>query len=297
MSSWEGKSRGGYLGHLFFMWVLKYLGLSLAYFFLRFVAAYFLFFSFSSVRSLLYLYRARLGYGSLAAIAAVYRNFYTFGQILLDKVSLFNGFSDKFDPISIGGEHLKTIEQMGRGGILICAHFGGWELSGHLMENIGFKPKILMLEAEHEKIKQVLEGSSNRRKLDIIPVKDDISHVLEVTRCLKNGDLVAIHGDRYLKGSRTIRLEFLGEKADFPLGPFAMAIKLDVPVSFIFTTKDKGFHYRCFASEVFLASEQELQLNQQQKIHHLANAYVRNLEEYVRKYPHQWFNYHDFWQE
>ena len=294
MSSWKGKSRGGYLGHLFFVVVLKYLGLSFAYFFLRFVAAYFLLFSLGSVKSLYYLYRSRLGYGSLSSILAVYNNFYTFGQILLDKVSLFNGFSNRFVHLSEGSEHLRQIADMGKGGILICAHFGGWELSGQLMEEVGFKPKILMLEAEHDKIKKVLEASPDRQKLDIIPVSDDFSHVLEVAKSLKNNELIAVHGDRFLQGTKTIRMSFLGKETDFPLGPFAMAVQLKVPVSFIFTTKEKRFRYRCFASPVHNASKDNTK-DKQQKIHDLAGSYINTLEEFVKQYPHQWFNFFDFW--
>ena len=41
MSSWKGKTRGGLFGYKFFISILKYSGLSVAYFFLRFVVIYF----------------------------------------------------------------------------------------------------------------------------------------------------------------------------------------------------------------------------------------------------------------
>ena len=282
---------------MFFIVVLKHLGLSFAYFFLRFVAAYFLLFSYNSVKSLLYFYRSRLGLGLFPALIAVYNNFYTFGQILLDKVALFNGFSNRIGHISEGNQHLNQIAEMGKGGILICAHFGGWELSGQLMEELGFKPKILMLEAEHKKIKQVIDASPSSKKLDIIPVKDDYTHILRVAKSLKKKELIAIHGDRFLQGTKTIRLPFLGEETEFPLGPFAMAVQLKVPVSFIFTTKEKGFNYRYFASPVHYPSEKDIQADKQQQIGDLAVSYINTFEEFVKKYSHQWFNFYDFWQK
>jgi predicted LPLAT superfamily acyltransferase len=270
---------------------------SFAYFFLRFVAAYFLLFSFNSVKSLYYFYHSRLGFSSVSALIAVYRNFYTFGQVLLDKVSMFNGFNHRVTQMSVGAEHLNKIRDMEKGGIMICAHFGGWELSGHLMEELGFRPKILMLQREHEKIKHLIEASSLQRKLDIIPIKDDLSHILRVTDALKNKKLIALHGDRFIQGIKTIRLPFLGKEADFPMGPFALAVQLNVPVSFVFTTREKGLQYRCSASPIHLPFASEHQSNRQERIRTLAIAYVKTLEDHVKKYPYQWFNYYDFWQK
>ncbi len=137
MSDWKGKSRGGYFGHLFFIIILKYLNSTIAYFVLRFVAAYFLLFSATSVKSLFFLYHKILGFGRVKSILTIYRNFYTFGQILLDKVSLFSGFDKKIGYVSEGTEQIQKLVDMDCGGLLITTHFGGWELSGQLMDNIG----------------------------------------------------------------------------------------------------------------------------------------------------------------
>ena len=84
-----------------------------------------------------------------------------------------------------------------------------------------------MFDAEHEKIKKyiskVIHTSSN---VNVIVIKDDFSHILEISNALKNNELICIHGDRYIKGSKTITTDFFGKPAKFPSGPFHLASRL-----------------------------------------------------------------------
>ena len=179
---------------------------------------------------------------------------------------------------------------------MICSHFGGWELAGQLLITSGPQPKILMLEAEHEKIRNLLERSSSGYRMDIIPVRDDLSHVLEINKSLKQKEIIAVHGDRFMPGSQTIKLPFLGKQACFPLGPFALAVKLDVPVSFVFVNRKKGMKYHCVASRVYQKSDFDSSGDRRQTMATLAETYVQLLESHVRKHPEQWFNYYEFWE-
>ena len=42
MSTWKGKTRGGTFGYLFFIYLIKYLGITAAYLFLSLVVLYFI---------------------------------------------------------------------------------------------------------------------------------------------------------------------------------------------------------------------------------------------------------------
>nr|MBP7390214.1 lipid A biosynthesis acyltransferase [Chitinophagales bacterium] len=87
---WQGKSRGTLVGYKIFVLLIKYTGLSGAYFLLCFVALYFTIFS-SADRAVIYqFYRKRLGYGKLKSLWGVYKNFFVFGQTIIDKVAIFS---------------------------------------------------------------------------------------------------------------------------------------------------------------------------------------------------------------
>ena len=107
---------------------------------------------------------------------------------------------------------------------------------------------------------------------------------------------MCIHGDRFVKGSKTMAVDFLGEKALFPTGPFYLAMKYNVPVSFVFAMKERKTHYHFYASPPEFYQQQGIQMKRDQTIHAIIKDYICELEKTIRKYPSQWFNYYNFWQ-
>jgi predicted LPLAT superfamily acyltransferase len=103
-----------------------------------------------------------------------------------------------------------------------------------------------------------------------------------------------MHADRFLEGNKTIDLEFLGEKAKFPIGPFLMSAGFNVPVSLVFAFKESNKHYHYFGSRLI---EREGHENKKDFAQRLARSYVQELEKKLREYPEQWFNYYDFWKK
>src|ERR1700681_3574813 len=91
MPSWQGKSRGNKNGFRIFVWVLKKAGLTPAYLLLRFVAFYFFIFSGKAFRFQYVFFRQRLDFSFLRAILSIYKNYYWFGQTIIDKIVLMSG--------------------------------------------------------------------------------------------------------------------------------------------------------------------------------------------------------------
>jgi predicted LPLAT superfamily acyltransferase len=85
---------------------------------------------------------------------------------------------------------------------------------------------------------------------------------------------------------KTYLLPFLKGKAHFPAGPFIMAHKFKVPVTFVFAIKKGSFHY------VLSATEPIWQVDSPEQ---LASLYVKRLEEMVQEAPDQWFNFYDYY--
>ena len=202
------------------------------YFFLNFVALYFFLFSWSSSKWIYKYYRKGHRYGVLQSLAGIFRTNYVFGQVILDKVALAAGLKDKFNLSHHGAEHIENMVKNETGGILISGHIGNWEIASHLMRKYGGKVNVVMFDEEHQKIKKSIDKSTGGRKFNVIPIKDDISHVFLISKALLNKELVCIHGDRYREGMRTLEAEFLGMKASFPFGPYGVASKFDVPKVF-----------------------------------------------------------------
>ncbi|MRG46052.1 lipid A biosynthesis acyltransferase [Chitinophaga sp. SYP-B3965] len=290
MPSWQGKSKGNKLGYRIFIGVLRYGGVQLAYFLLRFVAFYYCLFSYRSSRSIFQYFHRKIGYSRFRALISVYRNYYVFGQTLLDKVvvmaELPNPFTFEFD----GEPHLHDIVSGGKGGILLSAHLGNWEVAGHLFSRLKTRINIVMFDGEHQRIKKYLEGITGGRNVNVIVLKDDNSHIYAIHDALSRQELVCMHADRFLEGNKTMEMNFLGEPARFPIGPFVLACTFRVPVSLVFAFKETTNHYHLYATEPTV-----YQAVKQGGLEKSMQDFVHVMEEKVKKYPLQWFNYYDFW--
>jgi predicted LPLAT superfamily acyltransferase len=291
MSSWQGKSKGTPLGYRIFVWVLKAFGVLPAYLLLRIVALYYFFFSFKASRNIYSLYHKRLGYSKIRSICMIYSNYYVLGQSIIDKVVVMSGIKSNFSFEFDGEENLRQIASMKKGGILLSAHIGNWDVAGHLFTRLETPINIVLYDGEHEQIKQYLDGVTGKRKINIIVIKNDLSHIYAISNAFANNELVCMHADRFLPGNKTLTANFLGQEAKFPLGPFLLAATFRVPVSFVFALKESNTHYHFFASAIKDYSS----FAKEKLVQEMLTDFKREMEAKVKQYPEQWFNYYDFW--
>ena len=294
MSSWKGKTRGGLAGYRFFLFILKYPGIKFAYFFLRFVVLYFVLFVPKGRKPIFWYFHNIQKFSFFKSVISTFRNFYVFGQVIIDKVALMAGFSKNFT-FNFDGE--EQIQEMANttGGLLIGAHVGNWEIAGHLLKRINTKVHIVMLEAEHEKIKAMLDDVMTEKKMNIIAIKDDFSHLFKIKQAFENNEIVAMHGDRFLPGTNTVKADFFGKQTELPLGPFLLAVKYNKPVSFVNAFKESSTHYHFFATKAVSITKATTINNRNKAATQLLKEYLITLEKSLNKYPEQWFNYYYFW--
>ncbi len=284
MSSWKGKTRGGLAGYRIFVFLINTFGLGVAYTVLRFVALYFFVFAPKATKSSYSFFRTRIGYSRLKSLSSVYQNFVVFGKTLIDKVAIASGKKGQFRYKFDGEENLLKLAN--EGGFLYSAHLGNWEVAGQLLDERISRTNVLMHAVEHEKIKAFLDGVKSEQKLHIIPMKEDMSHLFAIKNALEEKEFICLHGDRFLEGSRTVQVDFLGAKAHFPVGPFALASTLKSNYVFTFAFRGKGKTYNLCSTEIFTANK---------KPQEIVIEYARHLERKVLENPLQWFNYYDFW--
>ncbi len=291
MDSWQGKSKGNRLGYSIFVFILKWLGVMPAYFVLYPVAAWYVLFSRSSNRHMHFYFQNILGYGKWKAWRKLFRNYYVFGQTLIDKMVMMAGLKNKFDFEFDGEENLHEMVRRGKGGMLISAHMGNWEIAGQLLDRLDAKFSVVMYDAEHEKIKQYIEDAVGKRRMKVIVVKDDISHIYAINEALKNNELICMHGDRFLPGNKTHTTKFMGREAEFPMGPFLIASAFKVPVCYTFAFKETPRHYHFFSSPIRTYHH----LPKPEQVPAMLQDYVGEMETKIGQYPEQWFNYYAFW--
>ena len=287
MKKWDGKTKGSLWGYKFFVFCINFLGLRIAYFFCYFVAYYYILFASKQREGLIQFYMIGFCYSRKKAKKLAFQNFYMFGQTLIDRIAMFTKREDKFTYTFNNEKVIKNITAENKGGILISGHLGNWEIAGNLIhDRITSAINILMLDAEVEKIKQFLEMKTGGVSYNVIPIKDDMSHLILMHQALKRNELIVINADRTTPGSKYLEMEFLASKAKFPLGPFVLAEKFKVSVTFVYAVKGTNTHYELFATDPLIGTS---------KADEVAQLYTQHLASMVKKYPTQWFNFYNYY--
>ena len=289
-TEWEGKSRGTLLGYQIYISFLRNFGIGSAYILLHLVILYYILFSPRSNRDTYTYFRKRHGYSRGKSLLSIYKSYYKFGQTLTDKVGISIGLRDKFTYTHDGIEHIDNLLQKNQGGILISGHVGNFEISHYFLEDRYSISKISMVTtmAEHENIQAYMDKISVKSHLKFIVVQEDMSHIFEIHKAIDEGGLVVFTGDRYMPGGKVLSENFLGKEAHFPMGPYLLASRLNMPVLFVYFMKGKKRHYDLFARTAeFKARDAQ----------GLLKEYTQSMEWILKKYPLQWFNYFDFWND
>ena len=286
MTKWSGKTKGNVLGYRIFIATIKFFGISGAYFILKFVSFYFYLLLSSQRRILTDFYKNRVGLPTSKIQLTIRRNFIRLGESIIDKIAFSVNKVQKITYRESGEDYLRDLSAQKQGAFLISAHIGNWDVAGNLLNGLDANVSVVMYQNEYENIQALLESQNNVAKFDIIPIANDLSHLIKIYAAIKKGDLVCMHADRYLEGAKTEQIEFLGKPAKFPIGPFQLIEKLKAPYSFVFALKEEKYTY------FFSASKPEIQ--SQKNAREIAEEFVTLLEQKVKNYPDQWFNYYDF---
>lgn len=300
--------RSNMLALRFICWVALRLGRPVARLILHPISLYFLLFAPTPRRHIRrYLERA---VGPSAGWADGYRLLHSFASTVLDRVYFLRGRIDLFKVELTGVPTIENELRAGRGAFLMGAHVGSFEaLSGcrqHGSGDLDLRLAMLMFPDNARRINAVLDAISLPELKPRVIALGRPSAMLELRDWLDAGHVAGMLGDRTLTpqeeaaGQRgdTILLPFLGREAPFSDGPFRLAAILRRKMMFMAGIYHGGAHYEVvfepladFSARITDPAQRE------QRIRAALEAYVQRLEALCRAHPHNWFNFHDFWQE
>ncbi|MEO8653223.1 MAG: acyl-CoA synthetase, partial [Ramlibacter sp.] len=211
-------------------WISLKLGRGASRIVLYGIAAYFLAFAPTARRmSRRYLQRVLKLPGDVGW-TELFQHFLTFASVVHDRVYLIN---DRFDLFDIRIHNRALIEDLvaqGRGAFLIGAHLGSFEVLRAVgRRQPGMRIAMAMYQENARKINAALSAINPNAQLDIIAL-GHIDSMMQVHDLLAQGTVVGMLGDRSLGKDDTRDVDFLGDPAALPLGPFRMAAIMKRPV-------------------------------------------------------------------
>lgn len=233
--------------------------------------------------------------GRPATAGEVWRHFYTFAAVTLDRLfARATGSS----AIEVRLERLEEALAMTRGGrcLVLVAHFGSFEvLLKPAHETFGLPVRFVMDKAHGQMLMQLLERAHPGLSRSLIDASaGGPSLVLALKEALEQGAIVGLMADRIREGERAVTVQFMGAPAQLPALPWILAGTLGVPVMLAFCAYRGGRVYEAY----FEPLAQRVTLPRQDReraLQEWAQRYADALERHVRAAPLNWFNFYDFW--
>ena len=261
------------------------------------IAAYFLAFSpLARKMSRSYLRRVlKLGTHAEVGWRHLFRHFLSFASAIHDRVYLVNDRFELFDIRVHNHPLIDNIVTTGQGVFLIGAHMGSFEVLRAIgRKQPGLRVAMVMYEENARKINAALNAINPKAQQDIIAL-GHIDSMIQVHDLLARGTVVGMLGDRSLGNDDTRRVDFLGDLAELPLGPFRMAAIMKRPVLFMTGLYRGGnrydIHFEMLADFSALAPR-----GRTLAVAAAMARYALLLEQFCYSAPYNWFNFFDFWQ-
>ncbi len=190
-----------------------------------------------------------------------------------------------------GIEYLEQLKAREGGAIILTAHMGSYDLGAHVFSETSDR-RIVMVRAPEldPDTARYEEGMQERSRTDALRI--DFSTraselAIDLLHAIRDGELVAIQGDRVTPGIANLPGTLFGKPTRVPAGPFALAMAARVPVFPLFIIRTGRRRYRLLTCEPIEVERRSR--HRDDDLLAAVNEWSTKLEEVIRTGWYQWF--------
>ena len=234
-------------------------------------------------------------YGRAPTLMEIWRHFYSFARVTVDRVFFLAGKTQSFNLEVQGLDKLSAALDKG-GVLLLLSHFGSFDVMRNLASH-----------QQQVKISVVMDRESGARFTETIAAVNadfdaqiidancgPVELIFRVKQALDEGHVVGLMGDRLIGGNRTLPVELLGSSVELPITAYQLALATSTPLFVGFGVFLGGVKYRS-DYHALLSGDSVARRDRGDATQQGLVAYTRLLEQYALDYPYNWFNFYDFW--
>ncbi|MEA3296828.1 MAG: lysophospholipid acyltransferase family protein [candidate division Zixibacteria bacterium] len=189
--------------------------------------------------------------------------------------------------VADGLDVLEKVYNEGKGGIVVTAHFGSWELFGAWVGTLGFPMDFVTGVQHNRKVDELLTGFRKEIGVGLISIAGSVRGVF---RALKANRLIGLISDQHAPGG--IAANFFGRPAATPKGPAAFAVASGAPVLPFVMRRERHDRHIVMAGEAIYPPGSG---DREKDIKTVTEAYTGYFEACIRQYPDQWLWTHRRW--
>jgi len=202
-----------------------------------------------------------------------------------------------------GAENIEDAKSDNKGVIFLSAHIGNWELGGAVLSLTGYPVNAVVLTHKNKRINDFFTRQRLNGKM--VPIEIGAS-LRSCYNTLKGNGFLALLGDRdFTKNG--IWIDFFGHQAMMPKGPAALSYRMGSVVVPAFMVRDDHDKFKLIIGKPIRperirkkgpgANRAGKDDDEELAIRCFAKKYIAVLEEYIRKYPSQWYAFREIWRD
>ena len=196
-----------------------------------------------------------------------------------------------FDSIGysvIGRATLDALLEQPAGFIVATAHVGAWDSAAtHLRQQTGRSVLVVMSREANVAARQFHDSIRQRQGVEVAHVGQNAFEGLRLLRHLRNGGIVAVQLDRMPEVSRSLSALLFNREFEIPRGPFQLASLASVPIIPVFCARIGYYNYEIHVNAPIRVARR----SNEAQLTFAAQEAARALEEFLRRYPTQWFHF------
>jgi predicted LPLAT superfamily acyltransferase len=287
---------GSKFQHSIFYVTIRIGGRSLAYALLSCVVAYYVLFSpLARTRASFYLRRRFPQKNRVARLLDCYRLCLELGKVLIDRAAVGIIGPSALRGKLVGLDVLRKIRNEGKGMILLTSHVGCWQAAMSALGDLQRPVHLLMRREDGELDRHYYEHTGTSCPYGIIDPSGYLGGALEMTGALGRGEIVCIMGDRVFgNDANAVEMDFLGDKALFPVSAFRLASATGAPVIVLFSSKTGHDTFEVSAKKIIRVPG-NIGRRGKGTLRSYIRQYTDSLESYIETNPYQFFNFYDMW--
>lgn len=184
----------------------------------------------------------------------------------------------------------KDILQEGKGLIIMTPHMGNWELLAGIFGLQGFRGAVVGRRIYYEPYNRWIVGLRNSVGVQTI-YQDEAAR--QIHKHLKAGEIVGLLPDQDMDRVRGIFVDFFEKPAYTSVAPVKLAMASGAPILPACMIRMPGNRYKLFLGNLIRPKIEDG--NRAASIRKYTEAWMRDFEEVIRRYPEQWGWMHDRW--
>ena len=293
--AWQTQEERGSRGLIrFIVWVALRLGHSAGRSLLIPICLYFLIFSIQARRASAGYLRRVLG--RAPTFIELFRHYHCFASTLLDRPYFLTGRFAPYDIRVHGEEVISVIHGSGRGGVLLGAHIGSFEVLRCFANTRGWLDLRVMMEMDVSRRTDAILHELNPSYAEHVISLGRPDSAIRAYDCIADGAFVGILADRNTRSGKYVTVPFLGQEAMFPKGPMMLAAAAKCPVVAVFGIYRGNRRYDIYFEQLCEEVPDDYRTNPD-TIPALVTDFAGLMEMRCKDAPYNWFNFFDFWKE